>query len=318
MSDGYLFVSLPDQVRRVRREAAVHDRRVAGTLSGTLDLTFRTEQPVHVGSGFKVLDGEAVVRGAAKVRGGPGVPGSSLKGVLRSRVEAITSSCAGPPPRPGKVRSQTYGDVKYASFTNGVNRKDTFRTCEGEILCAACSLFGRMSQRSRVAVADFTAGETFIIESMPEQFGPNAHHLGDFRIVEKGRDRSFEVFNLKGRKFAGGLGPVAPNARWQRVEAIPAGTLLLGSIRVLNLLPAELGCLLVALGKLPASTLKIGAGKGHGFGRISLQGLALRLRDHLRAQVAPDEIAWRAAFELSPDRWAPGEDELVRIHQGNF
>ena len=318
MSDGYQFVGMPDRVRRVRREAAVHDRRVVGALSGTLDVTFCTEQPVHVGSGFKVLRGDLVVRGAAEVRGAPGVPGSSLKGVIRSRFEALTASCAGPPPAAGKARSRSYPDVDRASFTEEVRRKDVFHVCGGDLLCAACALFGRMSQRSRVAVADFAAEGTFVIEALPEQFGPNGHHLGDFKIVDGDRGKKrFEVYKLKGRKFAAGRGPVAPNARLQRVEAIPPGTLVRGAIRVFNLLPEELGGLLAALGRLPASALKIGAGKGQGFGRIALRSLVFRLQDHARVPVVPDEAAWRRAFEACPDRWATGEAELVNIHQGN-
>jgi len=317
VSDGYRFVALPEGVRRVMRPEAVHDRRVPGTFSGALDVTFRSEQPVHVGSGFKSLHGEVVVRGGAQVQGAPGVPGSSLKGVLRSRFEAITASCAGPAPSGGKVRSQTY-DVHQASFTGNVRNKDAFRACTGNLLCAACALFGRMSQRSRVAVADFSSASTFVIETMPQQFGPNAHHLGDFRVVVDGdRGKRFEVSTLKGRKFAVGRGPVAPDARRQRVEAIPTGTLLRGVIRVFNLRPDELGGLLAVLGSAPASALKIGAGKGQGFGRITLHDLAFRLHDHTRAAVTPGTAALKHAFEACPDRLPQGEAAMVNIHQGD-
>lgn len=317
MNDGYEFVGLPERVRRVRREAAVHDRRIVGALSGVLDVTFCTEQPVHVGSGFKVLRENDVVRGGARVRGAPGVPGSSLKGVIRSRYEAITSSCASQPPKAGSVRSSSYPDVHRVTYNGNVRNMDVFRTCEGDLLCAACSLFGRMSQRSRVAVTDFTAGGAFVLESMAEQFGPNGHHLGDFKVIDGDRGKSFEVSNLKGRKFAVGLGPVPERARWQLVETIPRGTLLRGSLRVFNLLPEELGGIITALGKLPTSALKIGAGKGYDFGRIVLREIVFRLHDHMRSTIVSDEPTWRRAFEDCPDRLKAGEDELVRIHQGN-
>jgi CRISPR/Cas system CSM-associated protein Csm3 (group 7 of RAMP superfamily) len=319
MSAGYRFVPLPPAAHRTHRPHAVHDRRIPGTLTGVLDLTFRTEQAVHVGSGYKALHQEdTVVRTAATVRGAPGVPGSSLKGALRGRYEAITRSCAGEPPRGGSVRSQSHPDVKRATFTDDVRQADVFRRCRAEGLCAACALFGRMSVRSRVTVTDFVAEGAFAVASMREQFGPNAHHLGDFRIVDGNRgNKEFEVFRLEGRKFAVGEGPAAPKARWQPVEVIPAGTALRGSLRLVNVAPAELGGLLAALGRSPPSLLKLGAGKGQGFGRVALHGIEYRLQDHGRAPVGAEEAAWREAFERSADRWPAGEDALVRIHQGS-
>src|SRR6185436_13937862 len=108
-------------------------------------------------------------------------------------------------------------------------------------------LFGRMSLRSRITVTDVSvdAGVTFATPEVPEAFSPNYHHLGTFRIAAGGSGRPyFEITALKGRKFARGRGPVAEKARMQRVEAIPAGALLRGAIRVVNLLPEELGGLL--------------------------------------------------------------------------
>lgn len=317
MSDGYDFVGLPETVRRVPRPAAVHDRRVDGAISGTLDVTFCTEQPVHVGSGFKALREDVVVRGAATVRGAPGVPGSSIKGVIRSRYEAITLSCAGPAPKAARVRSSTYRHIERASFANDVREMNVFSECHKDKLCAACALFGRMSQRSRVAVADFTAEGGFSLDSMPAQFGPNAHHLGDFKVVDGGRgNQMFKVYNLKGRKFGAGRGPVADKPCLQPLEVIPAGTLLHGQIRVSNILPDELGGLLAALGRAPVSALKIGGGKGQGFGRIALRQIDFHLRNHASSPIAADETAWRRAFQACPDRWERGEQDLVRIHQG--
>lgn len=327
MSDGYFFVPLPERARRTERPQAVHDRRVEGALSGTIEVVLRAEQPVHVGSGFKALcDDGAVVRRGAEVRGRPGVPGSSLKGVIRSRYEAITLSCAGQAPnspKRGSVKSRSREDVKNTSFTSSIRNADVFRNCDDRFFCSACALFGRMSRRSRVTVTDFATedGLSFSIKEMPEQFSPKAHHLGTFTIEEtRPGEKEFRVNTLKGRKFGAGEGPVADGACWQRVEAIPAGALLRGQLRISNVLPEELGGLLVALGRCPKSALKIGAGKGHGFGRVAVHGLSFRLQDHARAVIAADETeetVWKSAFEGCLDRWASGEEALVRIHGGN-
>jgi CRISPR/Cas system CSM-associated protein Csm3 (group 7 of RAMP superfamily) len=320
--EGYEFAPLPERVHRAARPQAVHDRRIEGALSGVIEVVLRAEQPVHVGSGFKRLreDGK-VVRRAAEVRGRPGIPGSSLKGVIRSRYEAITYSCAGPAPKGGKVRSQSYPDVKRASFQNQVRSLDVFDTrCDDVRSCAACALFGRMSQRSRVAVVDFAAegGLEFSIDKMPEQFGPNAHHLGAFHLGKSNAgDNEFQIYSLRGRKFAAGQGPVATNARPQQIEVIPGGTRLRGQLRVSNVLPEELGGLLAALGELPSSALKVGAGKGQGFGRMVVEKLSSRLQDHMRAETFDAQIAntsWREAFMKCPDRWERGEQALISIH----
>lgn len=321
MSDGYLFVPLPERVSRRRHEAAVFDRRVSGALCGSVNVVFRCEQAVHIGSGFKALKDRAIVRGAARIRGGPGLPGSSLKGALRSRFEAITYSCA-VAPQAGKVRSQSHPDIRFARFSDKVRRQGVFQQeCGRDWMCPSCALFGRMSQRSRVAVTDFAAedGTEFEIGMMPEQFTPNLHHLGEAQIIrdERGND-AFEVRSLKGRKFALGRGPVADNAQHQRVEVIPRGSLLRGQLRFFNLLPPELGGLLAALGKEPPSALKIGAGKGHGFGRMRLHSAAFHLRERIGAVEAAEEKGWREAFtDASSDRFALGEQELIRIHEGD-
>jgi RAMP superfamily len=319
-NEGYQFAPLPDRVQRAARPQAVHDRRVEGVLSGTIQLVLRAQQPVHVGSGFKELrDDGVVVRRAAEVRGRPGIPGSSLKGVLRSRYEAITRSCAGPAPKGGKVSSRSHREVERASFTHQATQMEVFRPCEDTHSCAACALFGRMSLRSRITVTDFAAeeGTGFAINTMPAQFSPRAHHLGNFDIVDSNQGKEFRISSLKGRKFASGQGPVADSAQRQRVEVIPCDTLLRGELRVLNALPAELGGLLAALGVSPMSALKIGAGKGLAFGRMVVDELGFRLQDHMRAEIHASEtvrIVWRHAFLASHDYWKSGEEALIRIH----
>ena len=122
--------------------------------------------------------------------------------------------------------------------------------------------------------------------------------------------------SLHGRKFARGHGSVVPKAGFQKVETIPPKSNLRGALRVWCLTPDELGGLLTALGRSPASAMKIGAGKGLGFGRMRVTSLHLRLTPTGRAGAA-DESAWRAAFVASEDRFAAGEDALHALHEGN-
>lgn len=324
MSEGYAFVPLPNKVERRRRAEAVFDRQVPRTLSGILQIHYLCEQPVHVGSGFKRLQGTRVVREAVRIQDGPGVPGASLKGLLRSRFEAITHSCTTAPSyKDWDIRSSST-DIKGARFSRGVLQQAVFSgRCMPELLCPACALFGCMSQRSRVSVTDLyaTNRKDFQTVEVPEQFGPNIHHVGKPEIVRDDHARIpreiFEVRTLYGRKFALGQGRRGTDGQLQAIESIPAGAMLEGLIRFMNVLPAELGGLLTALGRTPSSKLKLGAAKCYGLGRLALQSLSIHLRGQTQSAAAELEEHWRADFAAdTKDRFPAGEEALVRLHQG--
>ncbi|HEX7843723.1 MAG TPA: RAMP superfamily CRISPR-associated protein [Kofleriaceae bacterium] len=309
---GYGFVGLPPDVRCIAREEARWDRRVRGTLAGRIDIELTAEQPIHVGSGSKEAQQRSVVSRGARVRGAPGIPGSSLKGVLRARYEAITRSCAPLAPRAGTYDIRSSTGIEGARLLPSALRVAALEAnCTRERPCPACALFGRMSLRSRITLTDLACvgGAKLEIALMPERFGPNLHHVGPPRKDPTGH--VFEVRSLHGRKFGLGRGPAADNR--QRVEVIPAGAVLAGQIRVFNATPAELGGLLAALGCDPASALKLGGGKAHGFGRAHC-----RVHCHLAGDSAAplDPAEWRQRFVDSPDRWPDGERQLVALHGG--
>lgn len=309
---GYDFVPLPPDVNRCPRPQARWDRRASGTLSGHIEITLTAEQPLHIGSGSKEHRAPHVILRGAAVRGHPGIPGSSLKGVLRARYEAITRSCTNlfPGRAPVKIRSSTT-PIRRAQLTPDAWHTAVFADeCTPDSMCPACALFGRMSLRSRITVTDFAcAGDSsFRVATLPERFGPNLHHVGPRRI----EGDIFKVTALDGRKFHGGCGPAAENHH--RIETIPIGTVLAGQLRVFNATPAELGGLLAALGCSPPSALKLGGGKAHRFGRA---------RCHARCALTSngdgplDPARWRQAFLESTDRWADGEARLAALHRGD-
>jgi len=309
---GYDFVPLAPEVRRIVRNAATWARRIRGTLSGRIDLELTAQQPVHVGSGSKQAAQRTVVLRHARIRGGPGIPGSSVRGALRARYEAITRSCAPLAPAMGsrKIRSST--GIRLAHFHASAQEFPVLGTgCTKECCCPACALFGRMSLRSRIIVTDFACvGDAgFEIAHIPDRFEPNLHHIGHAT-----RNAAGDAFNVRepyGRKFNMGRGPASDNR--QRVEVLSPGAVLTGQLRVFNLTPEELGGVLSALGCDPPSAIKVGGGKSHGFGRMRCQA-----RCHLVDYDAPcDPAVWRQRFVASPDRWGQGEDRLVAMHQGD-
>lgn len=313
--EGYDFVPLPERVRRAARPEARHDRRVAGAITASVDVTLVTEQPVHVGSGFKTMRDQRVVRAAVTSGELPCVPGSTLKGVLRSRYEAITLSCALFPAshRLVKVRSSSFDGAK-ARLSDKVTQRDVFSPCSGAQICAACALFGRMSLRGRIAVSDFMPASAVSLEiaEVAEMFTPNLHHVGPFNPTHNGGETILEVRNLHGRKFARGRGPETQGR--ERIEVIPVGIGLHGKVRLANVTPAELGGFLAALGVQPTSRLKVGGGKGHGLGRVRASLNAVHSHPG-STPISADMASYEGSFRSGPDVWEDGLDALVRIHE---
>ena len=90
---GYAFVPLPDGVERRPRNELTLDRRLDGHVFGELRFTYSVDQPLHVGSGIKDVRDRIIVRQFARDGEDPIIPGSSFKGALRSRFEAMSHSC---------------------------------------------------------------------------------------------------------------------------------------------------------------------------------------------------------------------------------
>lgn len=280
---GYGFTPLPDAPRRVARPQARFDRRLPGLLFGRATLTYVCDQPVHVGAGHKVVVDGNPVRVQAGRGTDPVVPGSSWKGVVRTRFEAMTRSCL-------LMDSKAQGSTR-----------DQFSACqlsghpEEPVLCPACALFGAMNRRSRVSFGDLVADRPTMRGRLPRQYPP----------VKRPRSPA--------RKFHGGR--VEPQPGRFDVETIPLGAKLNGVVRFVNLTPSEMGGLVLALGWRGIPTLKVGAGKNLGFGRIRCLPVESELREPLTptASLVQRVAAWESAYMQSPDRWERGETALKHL-----
>lgn len=322
-SKGYSFVPLPEAVNREVRPQARFDRRTPGCARLALELQYRAVQPIHVGAGHWTLDGRLPVRQAARSGERPAIPGSSMKGVLRARYEAITKSCCvGRAPRDrkldNKLPSQTFPEYT-VRFDPKIAEHEVFVPCKPKSgkLCPACALFGAMSLRGRVAVHDLLApeGTELATAKLPERFSPRPHHLGKFD-EEKYR-KELRVTELKGRKFYRGVLGQSEVGRVELVETIPAGTELQGKIVCTNITAAELGGLLSALGFTPSMQLRVGAGKAYPFGR--LDAVRVGIVPGAGKGDFPDGFLDRARseFEASADRHDLGERWLMAISKGS-
>jgi CRISPR/Cas system CSM-associated protein Csm3 (group 7 of RAMP superfamily) len=254
----YDFVPFPKR-RPNREKGAGQDKLNPCLLSGTLELTLRTLTPVHVGLGYSdfikagdqeylaALQASKPVREDDTTRRRYLIPGSSIKGAVRSIVEAITRSCI----RITQSRHRPYIPQGYGGCMS-VND-----------LCIACRLFGAQDYQGHVSFEDAVAPKgSLVLLGTPLLWTPARGGRGlPPRYLE--RDRA------KGRKFYRHARP--PSGADPRA-CIKSGAELPLRIHFLNLSEAELGVLLTALGQHPDHRfpIKLGGGKPVGLGSVQI------------------------------------------------
>lgn len=152
-----------------------HDRWRRGLFTGRLALTYRTPEKQYVapGTGNLVLRQDAegievVVAEAARREGLPVLPGSGIKGAVRTIYELLSNACD--------------------SMNN---------PCEGNDRCEACRLFGGLRYQGRVSFGDAVPPSPDEVEShverVPMPFPPDGEKTeGDFRFYDLSRHSSWE------------------------------------------------------------------------------------------------------------------------------
>jgi CRISPR/Cas system CSM-associated protein Csm3 (group 7 of RAMP superfamily) len=221
------------------------------------------------------------------------IPGSSLKGAVRSLVEAITRSCI----RITQGRHRPYIPQGYGGCMS-VND-----------LCIACRLFGAQDYQGHVSFEDAVAPKgSLVLLGTPLLWTPARGGRGlPPRYLE--RDRA------KGRKFYRHASPpsgVDPRA------CIKSGAELPLRIHFLNLSEAELGVLLTALGLHPDHPfpIKLGGGKPVGLGSVQVIPQRINLlqgADALKAtgRLGQSQTLVGDALDKFTTRCAQAADKLI-------
>ena len=262
----YEFVGFPSK-RPDRKSGVGQDRIRRNLLSGRLELTMQTLTPVHVGSGYTdfvkagaqeylaALQASKRVRDNETLRRRYLIPGSSIKGAVRSIVEAITASCV-------RIVQNKYRRYLPSGYV-GCSQEDE--------LCLACRLFGAQDYQGHVSFEDAVAPPgSLVLIGTPLLWTParSTHGLPPSYLDTKG--------HAEGRKFY----PHAKPAQGADPRTcIKTGTQLPLRIHFINLSEAELGVLLTALGLHPKYSfpIKLGGGKPVGLGSVKLTLNALHL-----------------------------------------
>jgi CRISPR/Cas system CSM-associated protein Csm3 (group 7 of RAMP superfamily) len=255
-----------------------HKKFVDNCLHGYLELQLTAQQPIHVAVGVTVMGSDVgsdrpLVRPMMQRPDGTlFIPGSSLKGCVRSIYEAITNSTVGTP------------------TTNA-----PYKPCEGkQALCPASRVFGALGYQGLIEFTDAISTDSATLGEMPVQHSPKA-----------GTERKFYRTNVQ-RTEPQEISQVP-------IQQAPRGATFRTRLRFKNLLPEELGALLIALGQdetYPIA-LKLGAGKAHGMGMLTVQ--------IVDAQVHGTENLRRDRYSsyqpTQPDTASSWDEHIQQAHQ---
>jgi CRISPR/Cas system CSM-associated protein Csm3 (group 7 of RAMP superfamily) len=241
----YAFVPIPPGEARQERPTG-HHRYVGDLKTGTLEGTIVAHSPVHVASGQIELTGgqPPLVKAHFRRNGRLTIPGSSLKGAIRSIVEAISS-----PPSCLRVTRARFNE-----------QPANVRACaDKERLCVACRLFGAQGYLGQVCFHDAVLTEgTPAIVTIPSLFAPRTRerlYVADGKVV--------------GRKFYRHGALARGNVP---LEVCPPGAHFRLRADFENLSDAQLGLLLVALGHgMPRFHPKLGGAKPACCGSVEIR-----------------------------------------------
>jgi hypothetical protein len=259
----YSSVSLPNQPPRLERPAG-QDRFRPDRFHGKLFLSFAVKTPLHISTGIVVpgvdvgLRVSLVKTMASDRQGRLLIPGSSLKGVVRSMYEAITNSTfAVVTPR---YRSQM--------------PKNRLPCSNKEALCPASRVFGALNWQGLVrftdAVCDGKSAQGFIPSLHAPR--PQRYLLGAGRVGGR-------KFYYQTRRAAS-----ADQNRGIAVQWVAEGNHFSTCLTFSNLTEAELGTLLIVLGQDPkyGMSLKIGGGKPVGMGTVTTTVMKIEYLQNLK------------------------------------
>lgn len=258
--------------------------------------------------------------------GAPLLPGSSLKGVIRSVAEAISGSCLTlPQPRRGSVDYRGRPSVSY-KVPRGLEHCHSAGR-----LCPACRVFGSLSGDNaflgKVGLSDARAMgnvgvEWLTIEALME---PKPRHRAWYEDPQR---RGV----MRGRKFYyhRPLGPhttTVKNRYNKTVEAIRPGAVFEFSVEYANLTDDELALLIFALTLEPEMCHKVGMGKPVGLGSAKIEivrweqvdrqaryeqlgrGMSVMEDDALAAEIS----RWQARYHELYASWQESLSDLRRI-----
>lgn len=218
-----------------------------GICEGTIPITIRTLTPIHISSGnYSIDEAKNIFKSFVRINDEIVIPGTSLKGVIRSIAEAVSYSCytAVKEINEQKLPNKTYHD-------KGKN-------------CITCDMFGSMGYRSKVQFSDCYPVNGTVqtqILGLPASYKPHPNTQQYFDKEGKYKGRKFYKHGILGIQQKGNIlyEYVLENAKFQ------------GEIRFKGLTEEQVQLLCFSMGLSGDIQPKIGFGKGYFYGSISIE-----------------------------------------------
>lgn len=251
----YELVSLP-QLAPKRSTPVGQERFRSDRISGKIPLRLTVKTTAFVASGVVAMGSDIsnqtrnipLIKTSVLRNQGLIIPGSSLKGVVRSIYEAVTTSCL------CKTKAER------TAIPNG------YREChEKNNLCPACQVFGAMGWQGLISFPDAITTETqSSVGFMPSLYAPRPKRAA-YYINGKVAGRKFYYHTIK----------AIDKGQQKGIAVQQAGSefIFTTQLHFMNLSLAELGTLFIVLGQdKPNNTiaLKVGGGKPIGMGTMEV------------------------------------------------
>jgi CRISPR/Cas system CSM-associated protein Csm3 (group 7 of RAMP superfamily) len=287
----YDFVPIVEGKKREKRRPAGHDR-FSGK-SGVIECTITTLKPFFIPHPAddkkrkKQKSGDPNEYVFNTVNGIPVIPGSSIKGVIRSVAEAAANSCVTFFERDKNknyrsYKSKRYGDDVYSKYS----LPDGFYPCTDiDNLCITCRLFGFQSSeksfQGKINISDAKGskyeGHDWI--TLTELSSPKPHHKAFYALPSDPDKIAGRKFYFHHKQDAPILSSLKPTHRNSSVKPIDKDAVFDFKVMFTNLTDDEYTLLLYSLFLEDGVCHKMGYGKPAGLGSVQIKPSKLTLFD---------------------------------------
>jgi CRISPR-associated RAMP protein (TIGR02581 family) len=258
-----------------------------------MSFDIETTGPLLVRSGHASVSGPDMtpVRTYRNGRWEVFIPGSSLKGVIRSHAEKIVRTI-----RPG---------VACNPFLMARDARDNF----GEVAC------GDKFERREKDLKERVGTETAYADSCPicRLFG-STEFIGRASVndayLAQGQSERRELRDGVGiDRLTGGA---SDKAKFE-LEAVSSGTIFTGELQARNFECWQLGLLLAVLMDMEEGMVRVGGGRSRGFGAVKARIKELEIH-HFGVQGGrPAEEVWGLGRFLSDGKYRTNQDDALRL-----
>jgi len=291
----YDFVSFPKERPQLQRPVG-HHKYLSDRLHGTLYLTLKVQTSLHISTGIVAMGSDignnriplikTMVQGVDQKLS---IQGSSLKGCIRSVYEAITNSTLA-------VITSRYRDKIPTERLPCRNK---------EQLCPASRVFGALDWQGLLDFNDAKCESIgFTTGFMPSLYRPRPDESNAYFIRGKAAGRKFYYHTIRAIDKGQNSGiPVQQAGREYTFKT---------QLHFKNLLPEEIGTLLIVLGqdsKYPLA-LKVGGGKPIGMGTMTVTIDKIKQPQSLKQRYSSYEIS--EADEVTGEKLAQFKQQNIQ------